>query len=80
MRVLASDRYLQGLTLNEGKEHLVNKDGTFHVDDATGKTLVKSGDYAQVGINFQKVRGHECPNCGRLNIYRDSCGGCGWHE
>jgi predicted RNA-binding Zn-ribbon protein involved in translation (DUF1610 family) len=71
---------MQGLTLNEGKEHLVNKDGTFHLDEATGKTLVKSGDFAQVGINFQKVSGHACPECGRMNIFRDSCGRCGWHQ
>jgi len=71
---------MQGFTLNGGKEHLVHKDGTFHLDDATGRTLVKSGDFAQVGINFQKVAGHECPACKRLNVFKDSCGGCGWHE
>ena len=78
MRVLSSDRFMDGLTLNEGKEHLLQKDGTFHVDEQTGRTLVKSGDFAQVGINFQKVKGHECPSCGRLNVFKDSCGGCGW--
>lgn len=70
---------MQGLSLNEGKEHLLQKDGTFHVDEATGRTLVRSGDFAQVGINFQKVTGHECPSCARLNVFKDSCGKCGWN-
>ena len=70
---------MDGLTLNEGKEHLLQKDGTFHVDEATGKTLVRSGDFAQVGINFQKTsQEFECPNCKRKNVIKDSCGGCGW--
>lgn len=80
MRVLSSDKFMDGLTLNGGKEHLLHKDGTFHVDEATGKTLTKSGDFAQVGINFRAAKGHACPSCGRLNVFRDSCGGCGWHE
>jgi hypothetical protein len=69
---------MEGLDLNGGPQHLLQKDGTFHVDEATGKTLVRSGDFARVGTNFQGVRGHECPSCGRLNVFKDSCGGCGW--
>ena len=79
MRVHSFDRKMDGVTL-EGREHLLHKDGSFHVDESTGKQMVKSGMFTQVGINFQKVKGHACPSCGRLNIFRDSCGGCGWHE
>lgn len=71
---------MEGLTLNGGKEHLVNKDGTFHLDERTGKTLVKSGDFFQVGVSFRQAHGHLCPDCGRENVFRDSCGGCGWSE
>lgn len=71
---------MQGLTLDGGPQHLVDKDGTFHLDEMTGRRLVKSGDFAMVGINFQGTQGYECPSCKRLNVYRDSCGGCGWKE
>jgi hypothetical protein len=72
---------MEGLDLNGGPQHLVHKDGTFHLDEATGRTLVKSGDFAQVGTNFQRVaQSFECPSCHRLNVIKDSCGGCGWHE
>ena len=80
MRVVGPDRYMQGLSLDGGKEHLVQKDGTFHLDEATGKRLVKSGDFAQVGMTLRKVKqSFFCPACGRENVIKDSCG-CGWHE
>jgi hypothetical protein len=69
---------MDGVTLDGGKEHLLHKDGTFHVDEATGRTLVKSGDFAMVGINFRSAsQSFECPDCGRENVIKDSCG-CGW--
>lgn len=71
---------MDGLTLDGGKEHLLQKDGTFHVDEATGQRLKKSGDFAQVGINFRgTAQSFNCPECGRENVIKDSCG-CGWHE
>ena len=45
---------MDGVTL-EGREHLLHKDGSFHVDESTGKQMVKSGMFTQVGINFQNV-------------------------
>ena len=77
MRVHSFDRKMDGVTLAD-KEHLLQKDGTFHVDEATGKQMVKSGMFTQVGTNFQQVKGHECPKCGRLNVFKDSCGKCLW--
>jgi hypothetical protein len=77
MRVHSFDSKMDGVTI-EAKEHLRHKDGTFHVDETTGKQMVKSGMFTQVGTGFQGTTGHECPKCGRLNVFRDSCGGCGW--
>ena len=54
------------------------KDGTFNVPDAVGKYLKKSGDFGVAGLNFQDVQGFPCPTCGRENVFKDSCGGCGW--
>ena len=83
MKVLSSDKKADELTVDDGKVHKVNRDGTYHLDDRTGKMLVKSGDFAQVGINFQGARGFRCTNpaCkGRLSLFKDSCGRCGGHE
>ena len=67
---------MDGVTV-EGREHLVQKDGTFHVDEATGKSMLKSGIFTQVGVNFQNARGHLCKDCGRVNVFRNRCGRCG---
>jgi hypothetical protein len=70
---------MTGISINEGKEHLLHKDGTFHVDERTGFVLTKSGDFAQVGITFRTMaQVFECPQCKRENIIKDSCGRCGW--
>ena len=70
---------MDGVTL-EGREHLLHKDGSFHVDESTGKQMVKSGMFTQVGINFQKVsQSFFCPSCKRENVIKDSCR-CGWHS
>ena len=80
MRVLSSDKMMDGVNVEGGKEHLLQKDGTFLVDEVTGKQMIRSGMFTQVGTNFRQARGFECPSCGRENVIRDSCGGCGWHE
>jgi len=84
VRVLASDKKAVELNINDdGKVHRVHKDGTYHLDDATGRMLVKSGDFAQVGANFRGSRGWKCtnPSCrGRVSLFKDSCGKCGGHD
>ena len=80
MRVLASDKKATELTVDEGKVHKVQKDGTFHLDERTGRKLVKSGAFAEVGISFRNAKGYRCTNpaCkGRLSLFKDSCGRCG---
>lgn len=78
MKVLASDKNLVQLEMNGAV--LDRKDGTFHVSDQLGKSMVKSGEFAATGTTFRHVTGYVCPNCGRENVIKDSCGGCGWHE
>ena len=79
MRLVASDRAVKEIQITEdGPKFRTQKDGTIHVPDFAGKWLKKSGDFAQAGIHFQGLASHFCPACGRENVYRDSCGGCGW--
>ena len=52
-----------------------SKDGTFHVPDGLGKSLIKSGDFAQAGTNFRSCRGYRCLDCNFLNLFRKcKCG------
>jgi hypothetical protein len=78
MRVLSSDKHMVEMSVNEGAPRKIDKDGTFHVPEHLGKILAKSGDFAQVGVNFRSAsQSFECPDCGRENVIKDSCG-CGW--
>ena len=80
MKLLASDRQLKELTINDGPVIPRSKDATFSVDDATGKSMVKSSEWAQVGTNFRGVKGFVCLDCKRVNVLRDHCGKCGGHN
>jgi hypothetical protein len=77
MRILASDRKLVEMTANDGPIHKRAKDGTFHVDDRLGRSMVKSSEWAEVGTNFQGTQGFVCTDCGRVSVIRDHCGKCG---
>lgn len=76
MRLVGSDNALKEVTVNEGAVIPRQKDGTFHVDGATGRALVKSGDFAIAGTNFRNARGFRCLDCGFNSLYRDHCGKC----
>jgi hypothetical protein len=75
MKLVGSDRNLKQLELGNT---IVNrhKDGTFHVDGATGRALVRSGDFAVSGTTFTSARGYRC-TCGFVSVFRDRCGRCG---
>ena len=79
MKIVGSDGGLKEVQVNEGRVIPRQKDGTFHVDQATGKALVSSGDFAVAGTNFHSARGFRC-GCGFLSLYRDHCGKCGSTE
>lgn len=80
MRVLGSDRGLAEISFNDDSSTTIPRaaDGTFHVDDFTGKRLIESGDFAQVGVSLGtlRARGYRCA-CGFLGLFRDRCGRCG---
>ena len=77
MKLLASDRGVEQVTVNEGR--VLNRDkGVFEVHGADAAVLRSSGDFAVVGINFQKTTSYPCPVCKRENLIKDSCGRCGW--
>ena len=81
MKLVASDRGVKEIQITEnGPKARVQKDGTFHVPDDVGHWLRKSGDFATAGIHFQSIEGYDCPECGRRNVFKDSCGGCGWRD
>ena len=77
MRLLASDSALVQATLNDGPIIPRDKDGTFHVDDLTGKSMVKSSQWAQVGTNLRTAQGYVCQSCGFVAVFKDRCGKCG---
>jgi hypothetical protein len=77
MRLVGSDRNLKEVTINEGSVIPRQKDGTFHVEGAAARALVKSGDFAVAGTNFRHVRqGFICLDCGFNALIRDKCGKC----
>jgi len=76
MRLVGSDRGLKEITVNDGPVIPRQKDGTFHVDGQTGKSLVKSGDFAVAGTNFRNAKGYKCVACGFVTVFRDHCGKC----
>lgn len=80
MKLVASDNGVKEVQIAEGPIARRQKDGTFNVPDDVGKWLRTSGDFAVAGLNFQGVHGHFCPECGRENVFRDSCGRCGWQD
>jgi hypothetical protein len=80
MRLVGSDKGLKEIQVNEGKVIPRQKDGTFHVDGGTAKSLVKSGDFAVAGINFRNASGYRCDACNFVSLYRDKCGKCGCTE
>jgi hypothetical protein len=78
MKILGSNPGLQEIQLGEnGPIKKRDKDGTFHVDDALGKQLVKTGDYAATGTTFRGARGYVCNSCYFTSLFRDKCGKCG---
>jgi len=77
MKLLASDRGVHEITVNQGKVVKQHK-GTFEVHGADAAVLRSSGDFAVVGTNFQSSNCFPCPECGRENLIRDHCGRCGW--
>jgi len=78
MRLVGSDRNLKEVTINDGAVIPMQKDGTFHVEGAAARALVKSGDFAIAGTNFSHVRqGFICTDCGFSALIRDRCGKCG---
>ena len=68
---------LQEITVNDGPVVKRHRDGTFHVPDDLGKSMVKSGEWGVAGLNFQHISGFECQDCGRVNVFREKCGKCG---
>ena len=79
MKLLAPDPSCKILTVNDGPDIPRSKDGTFHVDDATGRSIKRGGEFGVIGTTFRGLQGFECPSCRRENVVRDSCGKCGWH-
>lgn len=77
MRVLASDNQLREVSVDNGPLTRRHKDGTFHVSEAKGRSLVRGGDFAQVGVNLSGATGWRCYDCGHLGVFRDKCGRCG---
>ena len=77
MRVLASSAQLHEFTVDNGPVVKRDKDMTFHVDDATGKGMVKSSEWAQVGTNLRTAKGYVCQSCGFVAVFKDQCGKCG---
>ena len=77
MKLVASDSKLTSVQLGDGGK-VINrsKDGTFHVDAALGKGMVKSGEWGVAGTTFASARGYRCA-CGHLSVFKDSCGRCG---
>ena len=77
MRLVGSDRKLTQIELGEGGKVIDRaKDGTFHVDQTTGKDLVKTGDFAVAGATFRNAKGYRC-ECGFLSLFKSKCGKCG---
>ena len=77
MKLLASDRGIHELQVNQGK--VIKRDkGTFEVSGPDAHILRASGDFAVVGTNFQSANDFECPECHRRNLIKDHCGKCGW--
>ena len=76
VKLLASDRGVHEVTVNEGKV-VKQKKGVFEVHGADAKVLRQSGDFAVVGTNFQGTKGFRCADCNRVNVFRDRCGKCG---
>lgn len=77
MRLLASDSKLVEMSVNDGGVIRRSKDATFCVDDATGKSLVRGSEFAQVGTSMRQAQGYRCKSCGFLGVFRDRCGRCG---
>jgi hypothetical protein len=77
MKLLASDRKLTEMTVNDGPVIKRQKDAAFHVDDAMGRSLVRSGEWGVVGTTFRNAQGFECQDCHRVNVFRERCGKCG---
>lgn len=78
-RIVGSDRALKEITVNDGAVIPQQRDGTFHVDGQTARSLVKSGDFALAGTNFRNARGFLC-ECGFVSLFRNRCGRCGSTE
>ena len=76
MKLLGSDNVEQ-VTVNSGRVHERTR-GVFNVEGSDAQLLKASGDFAVVGTTFQGAQGFECPQCTRINVFKDSCGGCGW--
>ena len=79
MKLLSSSNDIREITIGDSKKVIKRgKDATFEVPDHLGKGMKKGSEFAVVGTNFQSARGFECPTCHRMNVIKDSCGGCGW--
>ena len=69
MRLVGSNPNLKEVTVNDSAPVPRDKDGTFHVPEAVGKALVKSGDFAQAGTTFRNCKGYRCQDCGFLALF-----------
>lgn len=76
MRLVASDGQLKSITINDGREIPRAKDGAFHVPDAVGKSMVRSGEWGVAGTTFRTARGYWCAACKFTSVFK-KCGRCG---
>lgn len=76
-KLLASSESIHEVQVNSGPVRTRVK-GAIEVTNKEARVLTASGDFAVVGTNFQGTEGHVCPECGRTNVFKDSCGRCGW--
>lgn len=77
VKLLPSSDAVHEVQVNRGPVRK-RKNGAIEVTESEAKVLRASGDFGTVGTHFQGVDGHECPQCGRMNVFKDSCGRCGW--
>lgn len=81
MELVASDRKLVELTVNDGAVVKRNAKGTFTVPDAIGRSIVRSGEFGVAGTNLRGGNnGFRCTSCWHLSVFKEKCGRCGSTE
>jgi hypothetical protein len=76
-KLIAAGDNVHEVTINGGPVRQ-RKKGVIEVTEREARVLTASGDFVAAGIHFEGVDGFECPQCKRLNVFKDSCGRCGW--